>query len=144
MKWIRYIGPNSTSLETPKEDPVLTSYAKLLSEGLDIQLTGYTQFLCTCRYACSWSRFSPSTDGVSGEGKDLWVFYFTSLPDLSGQLAPGLQGDLIHGKCICPISPILLLLVQYVVRTVPIEEEWELPLHMYTYYVHMACTVMME
>ena len=44
------------------------------------------------RYACSWRRLSPSTDGVSGESKDLWVFYFTTLPDLSGQLAPELQG----------------------------------------------------
>lgn len=33
LKWVRYIGPNSSSLETPKVDPVLTSYAKLLSEG---------------------------------------------------------------------------------------------------------------
>lgn len=29
---------------------------------------------------------------MSGESKDLWVFYFTTLPDLSGQLAPELKG----------------------------------------------------
>lgn len=33
LKWVRYTGPNSTTLETPKTDPVLTSYARLLSEG---------------------------------------------------------------------------------------------------------------
>lgn len=55
----------------------------------------------TCRYACSWSRLSPSTDGFSGEGKDLWVFYFTTLPDLSGQLAPELKG-----KAICTVKPL--------------------------------------
>lgn len=33
LKWIRYLGPNSASLEAPKDDPVLNSYARLLSEG---------------------------------------------------------------------------------------------------------------
>lgn len=33
LKWIRYLGPNSSSLEAPKDDPVLNSYARLLSEG---------------------------------------------------------------------------------------------------------------
>lgn len=33
LKWIRYLGPNSTSLEAPKDDPVLNSYARLLNEG---------------------------------------------------------------------------------------------------------------
>ena len=33
LKWIRYLGPNSTMLEAPKDDPVLNSYARLLSEG---------------------------------------------------------------------------------------------------------------
>jgi len=33
LKWIRYTGPNSSSLEAPKDDPVLNSYAKLLNEG---------------------------------------------------------------------------------------------------------------
>ena len=33
LKWIRYLGPNSTTLEAPKDDPVLNSYARLLNEG---------------------------------------------------------------------------------------------------------------
>ena len=33
LKWVRYVGPNSTALETPKSDPVLTSYANLLNDG---------------------------------------------------------------------------------------------------------------
>lgn len=33
LKWIRYLGPNSTSLEAPKDDPVLNSYARLLNDG---------------------------------------------------------------------------------------------------------------
>ena len=33
LRWIRYLGPNSTSLEAPKDDPVLNSYARLLNEG---------------------------------------------------------------------------------------------------------------
>jgi hypothetical protein len=33
LKWVRYVGPNSTSLESPQSDPVLTSYAKLLRDG---------------------------------------------------------------------------------------------------------------
>lgn len=45
------------------------------------------------RYACSWRRLSPSTDGVSGEAKDLWIFYFATIPDLTGKLAPELQGE---------------------------------------------------
>lgn len=54
-----------------------------------------------CRYACSWSRLSPSTDGVSGEGKDLWVFYFTTLPNLSQELAPDLRGIILyHFVCV--------------------------------------------
>ena len=52
--------------------------------------------MCSYRYACSWSRLSPSTDGVSGEGKDLWVFYFTTLPDLSQELAPDLRGITLY------------------------------------------------
>ncbi len=35
---------------------------------------------------------SPSTDGLSGETKDLWVFYFTDRPDISDKLAGGLKG----------------------------------------------------
>lgn len=46
-----------------------------------------------CSYACSWRRLSPSTDGMSGEAKDLWLFFFTDhLPDISEKLAEGLQG----------------------------------------------------
>ena len=34
LKWVRYVGPNSpTSLEAPKDDPVLMSYARLLNQG---------------------------------------------------------------------------------------------------------------
>jgi len=33
LKWVRYMGPNSASLEAPKDDPVLNSYAKLVNEG---------------------------------------------------------------------------------------------------------------
>ena len=33
LKWIRYLGPNSTTLEAPKDDSVLNSYARLLTEG---------------------------------------------------------------------------------------------------------------
>lgn len=33
LKWVRYVGPNSNTLETPKSDPVLTSYANLLNDG---------------------------------------------------------------------------------------------------------------
>ena len=33
LKWVRYIGPNSSTLEAPKDDPVLTSYARLLNQG---------------------------------------------------------------------------------------------------------------
>ena len=44
-------------------------------------------------YACSWRRLSPSTDGMSGEAKDLWLFFFTDhLPDITEKLAEGLQG----------------------------------------------------
>ena len=42
---------------------------------------------------CSWRRLSPATDGVSGAVKDLLVFYFTSLPDISDKLAEGLDGE---------------------------------------------------
>lgn len=46
-------------------------------------------------YACSWRRLSPCTDGMSGEGKDLWLFFFTDhLPDIIEKLAEGLQGRL--------------------------------------------------
>ena len=31
--WVRYSGPTSTTLETPRDDPVLNTYAKLLNEG---------------------------------------------------------------------------------------------------------------
>ena len=56
----------------------------------------------TCRYACSWRRLSPSTDGVSGESKDLWIFYFTILPDLSGKLASELKGSYVNkSKVLC-------------------------------------------
>ena len=48
------------------------------------------------RYACSWRRLSPSTDGISGEGKDLWIFYFTTLPDLTGRLATQLKGTKVY------------------------------------------------
>lgn len=47
----------------------------------------------TYSYACSWRRLSPSTDGITGESKDLWVFYFTELPDISDKLAEGLQEE---------------------------------------------------
>ncbi len=33
LKWVRYVGPSSMTLEAPKDDPVLTSYARLLNEG---------------------------------------------------------------------------------------------------------------
>ncbi len=33
LKWVRYVGPTSVTLEAPKDDPVLNSYAKLLNEG---------------------------------------------------------------------------------------------------------------
>ena len=33
LKWVRYMGPSSASLEAPKDDPVLNSYAKLVNEG---------------------------------------------------------------------------------------------------------------
>ena len=46
-------------------------------------------------YACSWRRLSPCTDGMSGEGKDLWLFFFTDhLPDIIEKLTEGLQGYL--------------------------------------------------
>ena len=31
--WVRYTGPISSSLEAPRDDPVLKTYAQLLSEG---------------------------------------------------------------------------------------------------------------
>ena len=31
--WVRYTGPMSSTLEAPKDDPVLNSYAQLLNEG---------------------------------------------------------------------------------------------------------------
>ena len=43
-------------------------------------------------YACAWRRLSPSTDGQTGEAKDLWLFYFTDHPDLSTKLTGGLEG----------------------------------------------------
>ena len=46
----------------------------------------------TGRYACSWRRLSPSTDGMSGEIKDLWVFYFTDLPNIMDTLSEELKG----------------------------------------------------
>jgi mediator of RNA polymerase II transcription subunit 13 len=73
--WVRFIGPSSSTLEAPQDDPVLKTYAQLLSEG----------------YACAWRRLSPSTDGLTGEAKDLWLFYFTEQPDLSSKLAEGLE-----------------------------------------------------
>ena len=33
LKWVRYVGPNSSTLEAPKDDPVLISYARLLNQG---------------------------------------------------------------------------------------------------------------
>jgi hypothetical protein len=42
-------------------------------------------------YACAWRRLSPSTDGQTGEAKDLWLFYFTDQPDLSTKLTAGLE-----------------------------------------------------
>ncbi len=33
-------------------------------------------------------------DGLSGETKDLWVFYFTDLPDIANTLAKGLVGEI--------------------------------------------------
>ncbi|CAI8023038.1 Mediator of RNA polymerase II transcription subunit 13-like [Geodia barretti] len=73
--WVRYTGPTSSTLEAPQDDPVLKTYAQLLSEG----------------YACAWRRLSPSTDGQTGEAKDLWLFYFTDQPDLSTKLTAGLE-----------------------------------------------------
>ena len=49
-------------------------------------------------YACAWRRLTPCTDGLSGEAKDLWVFFFTDLPDISDTLAEGLQGVCV---CVC-------------------------------------------
>ena len=48
------------------------------------------------RYACSWRRLSPSTDGLSGESKDLWVFFFTDLPDIAALLADRLNGGALR------------------------------------------------
>ena len=31
--WVRFIGPSSSTLEAPQDDPVLKTYAQLLSEG---------------------------------------------------------------------------------------------------------------
>ena len=60
-------------------------------------------------YACSWRRLSPCTDGMSGEGKDLWLFFFTDhLPDIIEKLAEGLQGRVdVHLACIASIQVIL-------------------------------------
>lgn len=38
---------------------------------------------------------SPSTDGLSGESKDLWIFYFTDLPDIADTLAKDLKGKYV-------------------------------------------------
>lgn len=48
-----------------------------------------------CSYACSWRRQNPCTDGLSGETKDLWVFYFTDLPDIADTLAKGLTSEFV-------------------------------------------------
>ena len=51
-------------------------------------------------YACSWRRQNPCTDGLSGETKDLWVFYFTDLPDIADTLAKGLVGKYgVENRC---------------------------------------------
>ena len=49
-------------------------------------------FFFSLSYACAWRRLSPSTDGQTGEAKDLWLFYFTDQPDLSTKLTAGLEG----------------------------------------------------
>ena len=49
-------------------------------------------------YACAWRRLSPSTDGQTGEAKDLWLFYFTDQPDLSTKLTAGLEGKVPPGR----------------------------------------------
>ena len=64
------------------------------------------------RYACSWRRLSPSTDGVSGESKDLWIFYFTVLPDLSGKLASELKGSYVN-KALCTCTCIKIKIAFY-------------------------------
>ena len=51
-------------------------------------------------YACAWHRLSPCTDGLSGEAKDLWVFFFTDLPDISDTLAEGLHGVCCMGSVV--------------------------------------------
>ena len=66
-------------------------------------------FLSLSRYACAWRRLSPCTDGLSGEAKDLWVFYFTDLPDISDKLTEGLQG-----VCVCALFVCCLFVCLYV------------------------------
>eukprot|EP00731_Ephydatia_muelleri_P022484 Em0015g67a len=78
LKWVRYVGPPSVVMEAPKLDPVLSSYAKLLSEG----------------YACAWRCHCPGTDGITEETKDLWLFYFTQdRPDFGDKLGAGLKEE---------------------------------------------------
>ena len=48
--------------------------------------------LC-CSYACAWRRLSPSTDGQTGEAKDLWLFYFTDQPDIASKMTVELEGQ---------------------------------------------------
>lgn len=91
LKWMVYIGPSSCV--SPASDPVLMSYAELLSQG----------------YACAWRKLLAPVTSKSGsvtdttatatanmtnggeEMKDLWIFHYSELPDLSASVSSELR-----------------------------------------------------
>ena len=78
----------------------------MTTRGHAHQIYTLYMYACVCihtqSYACSWRRLSPSTDGMSGESKDLWLFFFTEhLPDISEKLAEGLQGIVFDDAILC-------------------------------------------
>jgi len=67
---------------------------------MSLPVKGQVVFVClgVCSYACSWRRLNPCTDGFSGEAKDLWVFYFTDLPNITDKLSEELKGMCVCGR----------------------------------------------